>query len=215
MNVTTREPAPAEDFKRIQLGDVGYVRRGRFHLLFSAGCPLGERQLGVDVPLTFKPLDVGPVDRTQPRLSGCLSTITVQGSGADIGASICSIPYVRPVASACSSTSVTSCRMFESGVKISFEHTKEQGAALVTKHQTYREDIKRELSFKAYTKRHYESWVAFARDAEYGDDIRPVLVTGVDMTRDFAMMAYSKNDASLASEFTTSVSGIASASASA
>ena len=64
MNVTTREPAPAEDFKRIQLGDMGYVRRGRFHLLFSAVCPLDERQLGVDVPLTFKPLDVGPVDHT-------------------------------------------------------------------------------------------------------------------------------------------------------
>ena len=215
MNITTREPAPAEDFTRIQLGDVGYVRRGRFHLLFSAGIPLGERQLGVDVPLTFKPLDVGPIDRTQPWLSGCLSTITVRRSGVDIRASICPIPCVRSVASISSSTSVTSYRMLEPGVKISFEHTKDQGASLVTKYQTYREDIKRELAFKAYTKRHYNSWVAFARDAEYGDDIRPVLVTGVDMTRDFAMMAYSNSDTSLASEFTTSVPGIASASASA
>ena len=194
---------------------MGYVRRGFFQLLFSAGLPLGERQLGADVPLTFKPLDVGPIHRTQPRLSGCLSTITVRGSGVDIGASICPIPCVCSVGSVSSSTSVTSYRMLEPGVKISFEHKKEQGASLVTKYQTYREDIKRELDFKAYTKRHYDSWVAFARDAKYGDDIKPVLVTGVDMTRDFAMMAYSNSDASLAFEFTTSVPGIASASASA
>ena len=56
----------------------GYVRRGRLHLLFSAGRPLGERQLGVEVPRTFKPLDVGPVIYSQPRLPGHLSTNTVR-----------------------------------------------------------------------------------------------------------------------------------------
>ena len=54
-----------------------------------------------------------------------------------------------------------------------------------------------------YTKRHYDSWVTFAHDIGHGDDIKPVLVTGVDMTRDFAMMAYSNDGASLRSEFTT------------
>ena len=105
--------------------------------------------------------------------------------------------------------------MSEAGIEISFELELEQGGALLTKYQTYREDAELESAFKAYTKRHYDSWVVFARDTGHGDDIRPVLVTGVDMTRDFAMMAYSKNGASLASEFTTSVPGIASASASA
>jgi len=54
--VTTREPAPLDYFERIRPGDVGYIRRGRFNLLFSAGSPLGERRLGVDVPHTFKQL---------------------------------------------------------------------------------------------------------------------------------------------------------------
>ena len=105
--------------------------------------------------------------------------------------------------------------MLEPGINISFELAEEQGAALVTRYQTYREDAELESAFKTYTKHHYDSWVTFSRDARHGDDVNPVLVTGVDLTRDFAMMAYSKNGASLASEFTTSVPGIGSASISA
>ena len=104
--------------------------------------------------------------------------------------------------------------MLEPGVRISFEHTEREGAALVTKYPTYRGDVQRESTFKAYTKRHYDSWVTFAHVAGHGDDIKPVLVTGADMTRDFAMMAYSKNGSSLKSEFTTSAPVVASASAS-
>ena len=96
-------------------------------------------------------------------------------------------------------------RMLEPGVSISLELTEKKGGALITKYRTYREDVELESVFKAYTKRHYDSWVAFACDAGHGDDIKPVLVTGVDMTRDFAMMAYSNNGDSLRSEFTTSV----------
>ena len=89
---STREPSPTESFKRIQIGDVGYVRRGRFHLLFSAGSPLGERELGVDVPPTFKQLIVGPIDRTDPLLPGCLSTSSIRETGVGLGASMCPIP---------------------------------------------------------------------------------------------------------------------------
>ena len=105
--------------------------------------------------------------------------------------------------------------MLEPGVSISFELTEKQGAALVTRYRTYREDAELESAFKAYTKRHYDSWVAFARDTGHGDDIRPVIVTGVDMTRDFAMLAYSNNGANLTSEFTTSAPMVASVSAAA
>ena len=63
----------------------------------------------------------------------------------------------------------------------------------MTKYPTYRGDIQRESVFKAYTKRYYESWIIFARDAGHSDDRRLVLVTGVDMTRDFPMMAHPNN----------------------
>ena len=102
----------------------------------------------------------------------------------------------------------------EPGARFSFELTEKQGAALVTKYPTYREDIELESAFEEYTKQHYDSWVSFARNMRHGNDIKPVLVTGVDMTRDFAMIAYTNNSASLSSEFTTSVPLVGSASAS-
>jgi len=51
-------------------------------------------------------------------------------------------------------------------------------------------------AFEAYTVRHYESWVAFARHKQYGNNVHPVLVSGVNMTRDFAMVAYSNRSTS-------------------
>ena len=87
-----RQPAPIYSYNRVKPGDVGYIRRGRFHLLFSAGCPLGSRQLGVDVPPTFEPLDTGPIVFDQPRLPGCLCTTTVKDTGVGLGASVSAAP---------------------------------------------------------------------------------------------------------------------------
>ena len=58
--------------------------------------------------------------------------------------------------------------------------------------------------------RHYNSWVAFAKS--YGH-VEPVLVSGFDMTKDFAMTAYSNDDASFESDLSISVPTRASASA--
>lgn len=55
--------------------------------------------------------------------------------------------------------------------------------------------------------------MAFARETGHGNDINPVLVTGIDRTREFAMMSYSSDDDDLRSEFTISVSGADSTSA--
>ena len=103
--------------------------------------------------------------------------------------------------------------MLESNSTISFRLTGRQGAALVSKYRTFREDIQPAGTFEKYAKEHYSSWVAFAREAGHGNDINPVLVTGVDRTRDFAMMSYSSDDDDLRSEFTISISGVDSASA--
>ena len=84
---TSREPAPT-NYTRVSIGDVGFIRRGQFHLLFSAGSPLGERQLGEDVPTTFEPLVVGDPAHGQPRIPGCLRTDTVKEIGAGLGAAL-------------------------------------------------------------------------------------------------------------------------------
>ena len=98
----------------------------------------------------------------------------------------------------------------EPGSSFSFKLTEDQGAALVTKHLTQCKDVQLAGNFEKYTKDHYDSWVTFARETGHGSDIKPVLVTGVDMTRDFAMVAYSNNDNNLTSEFTTSAPGVGS-----
>ena len=64
----------------------------------------------------------------------------------------------------------------------------------MTKYPIRREDIQANGTPKDYIKRHHSSWVDFAKDKRHGNDIRLVLVTGVDRTRDFAMMTYSKTD---------------------
>ena len=105
-------------------------------------------------------------------------------------------------------------RPLEPGANFSYELTGNSGAALVTKYPTYKEDSQLDFTFEEYTRRHYESWVAFARNKGYGSDVQPILVTGVDMTRDFAMVAYSYEDTSLESDLTITAPMIVSASAS-
>ena len=98
--------------------------------------------------------------------------------------------------------------MLEPGPSISFRLTGAQGAALLTKHQTYREDVQRKRIFENYSKEHYDSWVMFAHETGHPNGIKPVLVTGVDLTRDFAMMSYSDGDDNdLTAEFMTSAPG--------
>ena len=95
-------------------------------------------------------------------------------------------------------------RPVKPGTNFSFKLTQKQEAALITKCSTFREDTDLEAAFEDYTKRHYNSWVTFARDKRCGNDIKPVLVSGVDMTKDFAMMAYSNNDTSRSCKFIVS-----------
>ena len=105
-------------------------------------------------------------------------------------------------------------RPLEPSVNFSYELTGNCGAALVTKYPTYREDSLLDSAFARYTKRHYKSWVKLARDKQYGDNVQPVLVSGFDMTRDFAMVAYSHEGTSVGADFTIPVPALGSASAS-
>ena len=57
-------------------------------------------------------------------------------------------------------------RLPESSANVFFELSGDHGTAPVTRYQTYRADSPLESAFKAYAKRHYESWVAFARNKQ-------------------------------------------------
>ena len=91
--------------------------------------------------------------------------------------------------------------MLEPRSSISFRLPGGQGAVLLTKHATLCEDVQQEGTFEEYTKKHYDSWETFARKRGHNKDVKPFLVTGVSMTRDFAMMSYSDDGDSLRAEF--------------
>ena len=86
-DVDRREPGPIYSYKRVRIGDVGYIRKGRFHLLFSAGIPLGSRTLGTDVPHTFEHLNVGQILQGDARPPGHLRTDLVREIGGAISGS--------------------------------------------------------------------------------------------------------------------------------
>ena len=100
----------------------------------------------------------------------------------------------------------------EPGARIAFELTSKQGAALITKYPTYRERVERGLRFENYIKRHYASWVEFALEQEHPEDVKPILVTGVSLTREFATVAYSDNRTRMECEFSATLPAVASAS---
>ena len=218
--VIPRETTPVTASKRIQPGDVGYVRRGRFHLLFSAGLPLGDRVPGSDVPQNFETLTVGKIVHDAPLPAGPLNTETVQVTGERLipsrsptpgTLSPLSPPCVHYVPFVVSSSSNLSSRMTGSTSSTLFQLKGGQGALLLTKYPTYREDVELEGDFKEYTRKYYNSWSAFAHRKGHGgvNDANPVLVTGIDRTRDFVMLCYSKDDdKSLNCEFTTPIPGV-------
>lgn len=81
-------------------------------------------------------------------------------------------------------------RPLEPSANFSLELTGDHGAALLTRYPTFWEDSLERSAFVKYTKCHYKSWVKFACDKQYGDNIQPILVSGFDITKGFEMVAY-------------------------
>ena len=181
---------------------------GNFYRLISAGHPLGERQPGVDVPLMFEPLSPGPIIYSQPQLPGRLSANNIRETGADFRAPMYPDACVSSVAFFSFSNSDVLSRISEPGVRTSSGYTEKEDTP---EYPTYGGDAQRESMFIAYMERHYESWVMFARAAGHGDDIEPVIITGVNMTQDFVMMGYSNNGANPRSGFMTQTPMVSSA----
>lgn len=193
---------------------MGYIHEGRFYLLFSAGIPLGSRTLGVDVPHTFEPLDKGPiVEKRYPE--DHLRSGTSKQVGADVGGSVSAPGCVRMCFSLVGGHHADRSQYSSIGPggKVAFEIVSKQGAALITSHQTYHEQLVKMLNYRCYIKKHYQSWVDFAREKQFGDDIKPFLVTAVDLTKEWAAIAYSGEQTHMRCEFSVGTPAVASASA--
>ncbi|KAF8528479.1 hypothetical protein BU17DRAFT_38248 [Hysterangium stoloniferum] len=177
----SREPAPLEDYKRVNIGDVGYISQGSFHRLFNASLPADHDDNRNGVPEGFVELDIGtiPIKRREPRLPTVLHTNKIITKGIEAG--VTSLPL---------------------GSTIRFESSASKGAILVTNQKTFRADAIRLRGFARYAVKHVDSWLSFAiqddRDVKLEDMI---LVTGYDMTSEYAMAAFHDTESTVALEF--------------
>ncbi|TCD64003.1 hypothetical protein EIP91_004671 [Steccherinum ochraceum] len=188
------EPAPTT-YTKVEIGDVGYISDGQFQFLFRACEAQGTRVEGQDVPRGFVQLDVGPILRPQPRMPGALQSKSVRRIGQDLSISS-EIPLTSISASG----------------HIKFESITNEGAILVTNHKTYRSNAQQLRRFKDYTRAHCKSWEEFAQ--EHGHDVEVqdiILVTGVDLTSDFSMLAFTQGEKNQEISFNVGAPQVASA----
>ena len=190
-------------------GYVGYISDGGFHFLFDAGTESGSGEHNADLPPDFERLEVGPIKR-RTRLPGCLHTATIRRIGTDGGdppsilGCVCTFPgwfVAVPL--------IYHHRPMEPGANMNFELAGRQGVALITDHMTYREDIERRGKADSHAKKYFDSWVNFAREKGHGDDAKPIFVTGVDLTKRFALIAYPDIENSLRCKFSVGAPGSA------
>lgn len=100
------------------------------------------------------------------------------------------------------------------GVEFNFKSGTASAAILMTKKETFREDAVRILFFKQYIKHHHKAWLALALKQGYDVKVEDlILVTGVDLTADFSMLAIRHAQEDIKVKFETTV-GSASVSAS-
>jgi hypothetical protein len=86
---------------------------------------------------------------------------------------------------------------------------------LLTKYKTFCEDAERLGFFKDYMLRNYQTWVDYANQLGHMVTLEDILlITGHDMTLDFAMLAFSSNSRQIGIEFEAGLPAVASASAS-
>lgn len=87
-----RQPAPLTTYNRINIGDVGYVRSGRFHLLFSGRKGSCDRIRGhaQEVPANYEPIIVEDwqISEDQPRKPGSIKTALIKTTGGEGGLSL-------------------------------------------------------------------------------------------------------------------------------
>jgi hypothetical protein len=97
--------------------------------------------------------------------------------------------------------------VLDPGVKLSFNAQSEAGAGLMTRHQTFSEYMELHRVFKRHFLKHRRSWISFAQDQGHDVELEDlILVTGLDMTKDFAMISFANNSESFDIDFQVATS---------
>ncbi|KAI9439547.1 hypothetical protein H4582DRAFT_1812622 [Lactarius indigo] len=168
------EPNPGRLYSPVEVGDVGYIREGKFHRLFNALLPadhLSHQSFGV--PEHYEPLRPSVANHIDGGMLSpndfCSYGVTVASGGLDVFAR-------EPVGSA----------------DVSFLCARKSGAVISLPVAAQREDTILRGDFAKWITKHIDSWLAFTRRLGLGieqmEDI--ILVTGRHRTRSWTNIAF-------------------------
>jgi len=169
------EPDPGE-FPPVEVGDVGFIRDGKFHRLFNALLPenhLSHERLGV--PGDHEPLR----PRMQDHINrGTLSPNTFYSYGVTV---VSGGLEVHAAESTADST------------QHSFSFTRKYGAVMSLPVTSRREDTLVLGHFQKWIIRHIDSWFAFTQQLNLGIEMEDIiLVTGCHRTRSWTNVAFNE-----------------------
>ncbi|KAN0116119.1 hypothetical protein V8E52_006176 [Russula decolorans] len=169
------EPSPRNPDKPVQVGDVGFIRKGKFHRLFNALLPADDPSHECGVPEYHEPLVTHLSDHLD---RGFLSRnhYCSAGVGVEPEQGLNDRPDDIP--------------------QVTFKYNRTRGAAILSLPVTARrEDTLALGDFKLWIVKHIDSWFAFARKLGLGieriEEI--ILVTGCDRTKSWANIAFFGN----------------------
>ncbi|KAH8993421.1 hypothetical protein EDB92DRAFT_401933 [Lactarius akahatsu] len=174
------EPDPGDLYPPVEVGDVGFIRQGKFHRLFNALLPANhESHQRFGVPERFEPLRLSVpnhIDRGALYPNNfCSYGVSVESGGSDVFAVAPPTP---------------------DSAEVSFSCTRKHGAALSLPVMARREDTISQAHFGTWITKHIDSWFAFSQRHGLGVEMEDiVLVTGCHRTRSWSNIAFYESQA--------------------
>ncbi|KAI0255839.1 hypothetical protein BJV78DRAFT_577835 [Lactifluus subvellereus] len=187
------EPSPGELYDRVEVGDVGYIRAGKFHRLFNVFLPKDHpSHANFGTPEYHKPL--------QLKMSRHIDTGT-------LGPNDLYSAEVSVVSGGFSQFASAP----EGAAQVSFACSRKQGAVLSLPVPARREDTVAQGDFGRWMVKHIDRWFAFTRLLGLGlgrmEDI--ILVTGCHRARSWTNATFSESQGGVEVSFGVQVTNAA------
>ncbi|KAI0272702.1 hypothetical protein BC834DRAFT_360256 [Gloeopeniophorella convolvens] len=171
------EPSPGSLYTSVEVGDVGFIREGKFHRIFNILLP-GDHpsHRNFHVPEDDEPLELkmeNHIDTGSLSPNDLLSGSVIVASGG-LGVAITS-----------------------GSAQVSFTCSRKRGAVLSLPVHAQRQDTVARGDFGAWMVKHIDKWFAFMQDLGLGVDRMEdvVLVTGRHLTKSWANTTFSEGQA--------------------
>ncbi|KAH9162082.1 hypothetical protein EDB89DRAFT_670414 [Lactarius sanguifluus] len=188
------EPEPGEYLPPVEVGDVGFIRRGKFHRLFNAMLPANHPSHDTfRVPEGHEPLRPSMLNHVD--------------HGSLYPNNFCS--YGVRVTPGGSEIYTASGPPTAETVDVSFSCTRKHGAVLSLPVAARREDTFAQGHFRRWITRNIDSWFAFTQRHELGIEMEDIVfVTGCHRSRSWSNVAFYEGQTGGRVSFGVQVPGI-------